>query len=239
MADSDSKPYGIVYALINMINGKMYVGQTTQGIDARWRQHKLLQGKCRALEAALSKYGPDSFYIDTLCEASTQQELDSLEAHWVVALGTVSPNGYNLRDGGGAVGKMSDSTKALIRELALEPARLARFNAMRVRPDILARQSAISKARWPLVKERMIAAHTSPEARAKKSMSLKAHYAQPGAKERLVEARRAVMASPESKAKKSASSLAYHATTTPEQRAARGRKISETKQRLRRERLGI
>lgn len=235
MADSDSKPYGIVYALINMINGKMYVGQTTQGIDARWRQHKLLQGKCRALEAALSKYGSDAFYIDKLCEASTQKELDSLEAHWVATLGTISPAGYNLREGGGAVGKMSDSTKALLRELALEPERLARFNAMRVRPDILARQSAVSKARWPLVKDRI----TSPEARAKKSMSLKAHYAQPGAKERLVESRREAMASPENKAKKSASLLAYHATTSAEIRAERGRKISETKQRLRRERLGL
>lgn len=239
MADSDSKPYGIVYALINMQNGKMYVGQTTQGIALRWRQHTLLQGKCRALEAALSKYGADAFYIDTLCEARNQEELDALEAHWVATLNTISPAGYNLREGGGAVGKMSDDTKSLIRDLALEPTRLARFNAMRMRPDIRERQRQSSKDRWPEISARMIAAHTSPEARAKKSMSLKAHYAKPGAIERLVEARREAMASPENRAKKSASALAYHARSTPEMRAERGRKISETKQRLRRERLGL
>lgn len=239
MAETDSKPYGVVYALVNIANGKMYVGQTTQGVDIRWRQHQLLQGKCRALEAAISKYGADAFYVDTMGVAQTQGELDALEAHWVTTLNTVSPSGYNLRQGGGAVGKMSDGTKALIRELALAPDRLARFNAMRVRPDVLERQRQISKARWPSIASKMVEAHKSPESRAKRSVTLKTHYAQPGAKERLIEARREKCADPQARLNHSAGARAQHAKMTPEQRAARGRKISETKQRLRRERLGL
>ena len=33
--------YGIVYLIINKVNGKMYVGQTTQKLNNRWGRHKI------------------------------------------------------------------------------------------------------------------------------------------------------------------------------------------------------
>jgi len=32
--------FGVIYLVLNKINGKSYVGQTAQGLAERWRLHK-------------------------------------------------------------------------------------------------------------------------------------------------------------------------------------------------------
>ena len=136
MAGQDITPYGRIYCITNEVNGKRYVGQTTRTIDLRWTQHRLLQGKCRALESAIKKYGAESFSILEIAAADSQNALDALEVDWIERLSTVSPSGYNLSSGGAGAGRMHDDTKAIIRGLAKSPDRMAAFNDMRTRPDV-------------------------------------------------------------------------------------------------------
>jgi group I intron endonuclease len=107
-----------VYVLTNRINGKQYVGQTWCGALKRWRRHQQRatshKGECRALAASIRKYGADSFDITEfpLMDGSSQLDLDEFEKRMIQELNTLSPNGYNLVDGGKG-GRDSQETRAL------------------------------------------------------------------------------------------------------------------------------
>jgi len=58
------------------------------------------------LTRAIAKYGVNAFTIRVVDTADTQEELDTKEIHWIHTLGTISPVGYNLTEGGKG-GKMS------------------------------------------------------------------------------------------------------------------------------------
>lgn len=119
MADNDSKPYGVIYCVTNSVNGKRYVGQTIQTLNARWRLHKT-SGACRLLRRAIDKYGESSFDICVLEPANSKTELDLAEIEWIFKMNTLDPSvGYNLKDGGSSrrysiasKQKMSDSAKS-------------------------------------------------------------------------------------------------------------------------------
>ena len=53
------KIYGVVYLILNMLNGKKYVGQTTKTVEERFRQHK----RCKKglIGKAIRKYGKEKF----------------------------------------------------------------------------------------------------------------------------------------------------------------------------------
>jgi group I intron endonuclease len=97
---------GEIYVHTNTVNGKSYVGQTTQGADVRWSMHlkcskSLKTPAYRGLfSKAIRKYGADAFEHQTLSFAGTQATLDNLERVWIILLQTKAPNGYNLADGG-------------------------------------------------------------------------------------------------------------------------------------------
>jgi group I intron endonuclease len=92
-----------VYLLKNKVNGKAYVGQTTKPLKTRWAAHKchaLRDQRIYALQHAIRKYGPEQFEISILATANSHDELNALEAHHIIAQGTLCPNGYNIRHGG-------------------------------------------------------------------------------------------------------------------------------------------
>jgi group I intron endonuclease len=92
---------GIVYYARNKVNGKGYVGQTTLGLEIRRRLHTQRTPKrASCLSLALNKYGEESFTWRVLSRVSSREELNFLEDAWIVALGTLAPNGYNLMRGG-------------------------------------------------------------------------------------------------------------------------------------------
>lgn len=197
-----------IYCITNGVNGKRYVGQTTQSIERRWQQHCLLQGKCRALENAIRKYGVASFAIHELDEAQSQADLDRLERQWIERMQTISPRGYNLSGGGGG-GAMHADTKSLLRGLAARPEHAARFEEMRRRPDVVAKQTQRKRERWQANKERYVAALTAaqnrPDVRRKRSVALRKAWTDPERKRQLLFHLARVRASPEAQAKKSAS----------------------------------
>lgn len=99
----DQKPYGYVYKITNLVNGKIYVGQTIKTVQRRWGQHKFLSQKPSKesyLQKSIYKYGSDNFSVETLDNAYNREDLDYKEAHWIDVLDTLKPNGYNIRPGG-------------------------------------------------------------------------------------------------------------------------------------------
>lgn len=91
----------IIYLALNLRNGKGYVGQTSRGFSARYREHLREDGRCggRLLAKALRKYGNDAFLWSILQECDNLEELNAAERAWIAALGTMSW-GYNIYDGG-------------------------------------------------------------------------------------------------------------------------------------------
>ncbi|MBR1807695.1 MAG: GIY-YIG nuclease family protein [Selenomonadaceae bacterium] len=89
--------YGVVYLIVNLVNGKMYVGQTIQPLKSRMKQH--LGGKLY-VDNAIRKHKPKNFRCEILKCCATKAELDAWERFFIAALKTKSPLGYNLTDGG-------------------------------------------------------------------------------------------------------------------------------------------
>lgn len=90
----------IIYKIFNLINGKIYIGQTSKDVSLRIAEHiygKYLLGK------ALRKYGIESFSISVIDSAETQEAINEKEKYWISFYGCRVPNGYNLTDGGEGV----------------------------------------------------------------------------------------------------------------------------------------
>lgn len=114
MADSDSKPYGIVYCATNKVNGKRYVGQTTSTLKRRWSMHCCPGGNCKSFSGAIQKYGKHSFDIVEIASAETLDELNEKEEYFISLFKTSDRlYGYNLRPGGNS-SKPSAESKALM-----------------------------------------------------------------------------------------------------------------------------
>ena len=88
---------GVIYLITCLINGKKYVGQTTQPLKKRIAQHK-----CSDLyiDRAIRKYGWKNFKVEVIEECYTVEQLNAREIFWIAALNTKVPNGYNQTDGG-------------------------------------------------------------------------------------------------------------------------------------------
>ena len=99
-------------------NGKSYIGQTIRPIEVRLEEHRTGQSRgCRGVYGAIKKYGWDNIEKDWYY--CPDDDLNFDEELLVREIGTLSPNGYNLIEGGGNGGKRSDETKQKNREALL------------------------------------------------------------------------------------------------------------------------
>ena len=93
---------GYIYVITNDINGKQYVGQTTDTLKNRFSDHckdsNLARCKGRPLYLAMNKYGKEHFSIKEIEECSFEQ-LDEREQYWIQKLDTYK-HGYNATLGG-------------------------------------------------------------------------------------------------------------------------------------------
>ena len=92
--------YGVIYKITNKINGKSYIGQTTQGFDKRYGYNLKRSTNNKHLKSAINKYGIDNFDICKVFDvAYNQEELDKKEIFWIEYYDCIN-NGYNKKTGG-------------------------------------------------------------------------------------------------------------------------------------------
>ena len=104
-----------VYAHINKINGKIYVGQTCQNPKERWDNGRGYKG-CTYFYNAIQKYGWNSFEHEIIASNLTKEEADNFEKLLIDKLNLLDQEyGYNLREGG-SHGHISEDTKQKMRD---------------------------------------------------------------------------------------------------------------------------
>lgn len=104
--------------LKNKINRKIYIGQTVRPIHKRLEEHESGKNdRCRLIYRAIKKHGWDSFEINWY--ECPDEDLNFDEETLVREMETLSPDGYNLREGGGNRGKHSEESKQKMREAHL------------------------------------------------------------------------------------------------------------------------
>jgi group I intron endonuclease len=101
MAERDSKCYGVIYVLTNMVNGKKYVGQTTMDVMFRFSKHCLTSQARTRVSYAIEKYGKENFKVETVACVQNQSDLNYLERLFIAELQTTNTRlGYNVTPGG-------------------------------------------------------------------------------------------------------------------------------------------
>jgi len=105
--------YGVIYKITNKLDGRIYIGQTKQAIEERFKQHTKAD---TYIGNSISKHGAENFTIEVIEECSNQDQLNKHEIFWIEKLDCKRPNGYNCTDGGeGVLGfKHTEETKAQI-----------------------------------------------------------------------------------------------------------------------------
>lgn len=104
-----------VYEIVNIANGKKYIGQSIN-ILTRWKDHiKELnknKSRCTLLQRAWNKYGADNFVFNILKKCN-EDDLDYFETHYISLYDTIN-SGYNIESGGNKQKHLAESTKKKI-----------------------------------------------------------------------------------------------------------------------------
>ena len=90
-----------IYLIKNMINNKMYVGQTIN-YEKRMKEHKhgRNKGSISLIDKAIKKYCVDNFEFSIIDYAYSQDEADQLERKYIKIFDCITPKGYNILKGG-------------------------------------------------------------------------------------------------------------------------------------------
>lgn len=95
----------IIYKVTNIINGKIYIGQSINSLSLRKTTHKhsaLKNNSQSYFHKAIRKYGWDSFEWEVIDDCNTKQELDIKEIEYITLFEShiSTGKGYNLTKGG-------------------------------------------------------------------------------------------------------------------------------------------
>lgn len=90
-----------VYLRTNLVNGKQYVGQTSN-FRVRNNQFNCLKARYanKCIMSDREKYGIDNFKVEILAIVETREEAWKLEEKYIKEFNTRFPNGYNRAYGG-------------------------------------------------------------------------------------------------------------------------------------------
>lgn len=92
---------GIIYKVTNLVNNKVYIGQTTQNLHTRIYHHFYDSKNANCyFHHAINKYGKENFAAEEICSATSLENLNYLEEHFICYYTSLSPNGYNIVLGG-------------------------------------------------------------------------------------------------------------------------------------------
>lgn len=89
-----------IYKITNIINNKVYIGQSIRPIEDRFKRH-INDAINNILDThfarAIRKYGAENFVIEAIDEASDQDELNQKEQFWIRKYDSIN-SGYNETD---------------------------------------------------------------------------------------------------------------------------------------------
>lgn len=165
------KDKGIIYKITSP-SGKVYIGQTINGIDYRWKQHiKNAQDpnkrKCRIIYNAIIKYGEKNMKKEILCECNVNQ-LDEKENEYINLFNSLSPNGYNMRT------NKEEHKRGIVTQEFKDNVSHAVLNYYKTNPQAEKSREKIKTAKLLYHKNNIIT-HTN-ESKNKISNSLKKYY---------------------------------------------------------------
>jgi group I intron endonuclease len=103
---------GYIYKITSIIDNKIYIGQTKNSLEDRWRSHLNKNSHCRYLSSAIQKHGVANFKFELVC-ISFDEKLDEIEKEYIKKFNCLVPNGYNLKEGGNS-SKHNEETKQKI-----------------------------------------------------------------------------------------------------------------------------
>jgi hypothetical protein len=120
-ARTDQEQDMLIYLITNIVNGKLYVGQTKGGVAGRWKGHMKMARLPRPkqyIARAIAKYGEGSFKVSILHDnVPDMATLDALEKQEILARNLTDPAiGYNRDLGGRGKGRMTDEGRRAFSE---------------------------------------------------------------------------------------------------------------------------
>lgn len=83
----------IIYKTTNLINGKFYIGKDKYNNPNYF-------GSGLILKRSIKKYGIINFKKEILEYCNDEKELNIKEIYWIEKLKSITPNGYNITNGG-------------------------------------------------------------------------------------------------------------------------------------------
>lgn len=92
----------IIYKVTNAVNGKVYIGQTTQTLEKRWKNHlhDMKYNTNNKFYNAIKKYGCESFIKEVIEEnIQSEEKLSNREKYWIKYYNSYK-EGYNSTIGG-------------------------------------------------------------------------------------------------------------------------------------------
>lgn len=106
-------PFTVLYAHINKLNNKIYIGQTNQLLENRWGSNGIGYNRCPKFYNAIKKYGWDNFEHVIIHVEIGIDALDNLEIEYIEKYNTLK-DGYNSTYGGKKILKHTEEQKEKI-----------------------------------------------------------------------------------------------------------------------------
>ena len=115
---------GKIYKYTNLINNKIYIGQTTQRLEDRDKKHLGQINDNTYFHRALTKYGRKNFSLEIVEDNIPQEDLNNKEKYYIDLFESfyTTGKGYNLTQGGqwgSGTQKLTLSQSKEIKELIL------------------------------------------------------------------------------------------------------------------------
>lgn len=89
-----------IYKVTNTINGKIYIGKTSQFKERKWQHERCYKKEDCRFHRAIQYYGKDKFNWEIIDETNSLDKAYELEKKYIKEYSSYHPKGYNMTKGG-------------------------------------------------------------------------------------------------------------------------------------------